>query len=231
MWILSALDERRDPLEERPHLRVALVAVLGAAEVAAIALGVLQERDEVRDADDVDARLDPVVVGRLHGQRHEAAVRAADHADAGLVEIRLLGDPVEQGADVLDGVLAELAVVELQIGLAVARRAPHVGEDQDDAQLVDQVVEPAQERRAELALGTAVDVDQDRPRAGKLPRRRAIDERRDLAAVEARILDQLGLGEGLGSRPPVSLEVQRTDGRVRIDGCRVNKRRPAIGPC
>ena len=41
-----------------------------------------------------------------------------------------------------------------------------------------------------------MDIDQDRPRAGKLPRRRPVDERRDLAAVEAGILDQRRLGEG-----------------------------------
>src|SRR5437870_2386485 len=87
--------------------RTVTVTVLGAPEVATVALGVLQERDEVRDPDDVDPGLDPVVVVRLHGQRHEAAVRAAGHPDASLVEVGLLGDPVKESADVLDGVGAE----------------------------------------------------------------------------------------------------------------------------
>ena len=154
-----------------------------------------RKRDEVGDADDVDARLDPVVVGRLHGQRHETAVRSADHADASLVEIGLLGDPVEQGADVLDGALAEHAVVELQVGLAVARRAADVGQDQHHAQLVDQVIEPAQEAGTELALGAAVNLDQHRPGAGKAGSGRPIDERGNLAAVEALVVDQDRLGE------------------------------------
>ena len=47
--------ERGDALEERAHLRVALVAVLGAAQVAPVGGGVAQEGHEVGDADDVDA--------------------------------------------------------------------------------------------------------------------------------------------------------------------------------
>ena len=53
---LRGVGQRGDPVEVLAHLRVALVAVLGAAEVAAVALGVLQEGDEVRDPHDVDAR-------------------------------------------------------------------------------------------------------------------------------------------------------------------------------
>src|SRR5262249_42978614 len=110
------------------------------------------------------------VVGGLHGQRHETAVRTADYPDAAFVEVLLLGDPVEQGTDVLDGVGALLTVVEPQISLAVARRASHVREDEDEAEFVDQVVEPADEAGAGLSFGPAVDVDQDRARAGELPR-------------------------------------------------------------
>ena len=113
--------------------------------------------------------LDPVVVVGLDGQRHEPSIRPAGHPHAGLVQIRLTGDPVEEGPDVLDRVAAELAVVELHIRLAVARRASHVGEDQDESQLLDQVVEPADEARSGLSLGAAVDIDQDRPRTRELP--------------------------------------------------------------
>src|SRR5690606_34481119 len=48
--------KRRDRLEMRAHLRIPLVAVLGAAQVLAIATGVGQEGDEVGNADDVDTR-------------------------------------------------------------------------------------------------------------------------------------------------------------------------------
>ena len=140
---LGGAREWGDLFEIRFHLGIALVTVFGAAEVAAVALGVLQEGDEVGDADDVDAGLDAIVVGRLDGERHEAAVGAADDADPGLVEVGLGGDPVKEGADVLDAESArEVAVVELLIGLAVARGPTDVGEDEREAELIDQVVEP-----------------------------------------------------------------------------------------
>ena len=102
------------------------------------------------------------------------------------------------------------AVVELQVRLAVAGRAADVGEDHGDAQLVDQVVEPAQERGAELALGAAVDVDQDGP-AGRELRAGLVDERGDLRGRR-----RSGSGPARARRtfeassPPVSLAVQRS---------------------
>ena len=47
--------QRRDALQEQPHVRVALVAVFHAAQVAAVAGGVGEETDEVADAHHVDA--------------------------------------------------------------------------------------------------------------------------------------------------------------------------------
>ena len=95
-----------------------------------------EERDEVGDADDVDAGLDAVGEVRQRREHHVAAVGAAVDGHAVRVEVGLLGDPVEQGADVLDAVLALLGVVELQIGLAVAGRAADVRLDHRDAEFV-----------------------------------------------------------------------------------------------
>src|SRR5262245_51358495 len=64
-WIVLALDDEerlvdpaglcggRDLLEELAHLLVTLVAVFDASQVAPVVLGVLEEGEEVRDADDV----------------------------------------------------------------------------------------------------------------------------------------------------------------------------------
>jgi hypothetical protein len=68
----------------------------------------------VRDADDVDAGADAVGVVHQRGQHHVAAVAAAETPTRSGVELRLRGDPVEQGADVLDRVLALHAVVEVR---------------------------------------------------------------------------------------------------------------------
>jgi hypothetical protein len=54
--------QRRDAVQEGAHRRVAFVAVLDAAQVAAVALGVVQEGHEVRDADVVDGAGDAVAV-------------------------------------------------------------------------------------------------------------------------------------------------------------------------
>ena len=131
------------------------------------------------------------------------------------------------GADVLDGVAAELTVVELQVGLAVARRAPHIRADQDQSQFVDEVVQPPEEPRPELRLGAAVDIHEYRP--GALPPIASgpVDERRDLPAVEARVLDPFGLGEGVGVEAgglagrPAGWLGNRNPSEVGLEGIRI----------
>ena len=141
----------------------------------------------------------PAAVDRRHGERHVAAVAAArDHHPRG-VELRPRADPVEQRADVLDRVLALHAVVEADEGLAEADRAAHVGIDDRDAQLVEEVVVASDERRARLALGAAVDVDDHRPLAGE-PRRRLVVEAGNLQPVEALPADQFRLRQVRGDQ-------------------------------
>ena len=112
--------ERGDPLEELGHLWHALVAILDAAQVAPVALGVLQERREVRNPDHIESAADPLVVGRGAGERHEAAIASAGDHDAVGVEIGPAGDPLEEGPDVANGILSLQTVVELHERLAVA---------------------------------------------------------------------------------------------------------------
>ena len=201
VWIFPALVRGEMRSRNAFIAGSAFVAVFGPPEVATVALGVLEETHEIRDPDDVDARLDPVVIGRLDRQRHEPAIGSAAHADPPFVQVRLRGDPVQQGAYVLDGPLAELPVIQLHEGLAVPRRSSDIGHDQYQAQLVDQVVEPGQEPGAELGLGSAVDLDEHRSAAGKAGRAWSIDECRDLASVECLVVNQRGFGERQDVQP------------------------------
>ena len=108
-------------LEVHTHGGDAFVAVFDTTEVAAIVLGVFEEGDEVGDADDVDGGLKAIAVVDGAGEDHVAAVAAAVDDDTVLIEIRLSGDPIEEGADVFDGVFAFVAVVEAEVGFAVSR--------------------------------------------------------------------------------------------------------------
>ena len=87
---------------------------------------------------------------------------------------RIAPEPVEEGADVADAVLAQRrAVVEADEALAEAGRAADIGIEDGDAELVDQIIVAAEEARARLALGPAVDVDDQRPAARESAPRRA----------------------------------------------------------
>src|SRR5690606_14982531 len=111
---------------EGVHLGVTLVTVLGTPEVTAIRLGVFEESDEVADAHDADTAKQALVVVGQGREHHVATIRSAVNDDPVLIQVRLGGNPVQQGTDVAYGILAEHAVVELQVGLAVATGAPDV---------------------------------------------------------------------------------------------------------
>ena len=129
------------------------------------------------------------------------------------------GEPVEEGADVPDRILPQRgAVVEADEALAVAGRAADVGIEDGDAELVDQIIVAAEEAGPRLALGPAMNVDDQRPAAGKAGRVRAIEEARHVLAVETLDLDELGLGidlgieaAGLAARPAGDGERGRVD--------------------
>ena len=96
----------RDALLHRPHRRVALVAVLHAPEILAVGLRVLEEADQIRDADHVDPRPDALAVEGEAREHHVSAVGAAPHRYAVLVEIGPRSDEVERRADVGQRLLA-----------------------------------------------------------------------------------------------------------------------------
>src|SRR5439155_22926186 len=91
-------------------------------------------------------------------------------------------------------------VVQLHERLAVAGRAPDVRQNQGDAELVQVVVAAAEEPGAGLPLRPPVDADDDRPPAAEACRG-LVEEAGDGAAVEARPVDQLRLGEVAGVEP------------------------------
>ena len=157
--------ERRNAVVEGLDLGNALVAVFGTAQVAAVVLGVLEEGAEVRDADHVDAGADAFGVVDHRRQHHVAAVAAAHNAHAVGVEFGPAADPVEQGADVLHRVLAQQAVVQLQVGLAVTGRAAHVGHQHGHLHFVQKELRGRVEGREGLRFRTAVDAYHHRERA------------------------------------------------------------------
>ena len=144
------------------HLRIALVAVLDAAEIAAVCLGVFEEGDQVGHADDGQSATDLVVVVGGDGPRHVSAVAAAGDHDLAGVEGWLRADPVEQRADVFVGLVAVHAVVAGEEGLAVSGGPADVGEDDCDAEFIEEVVGAPEESGAGLAFGAAMNVNDHR---------------------------------------------------------------------
>src|ERR1019366_6960112 len=122
---LAGVRERRDREEQLAHPWIALIAVLGAAQVPPVGLRVPEERHPARDPAAVDGAPEAVFVVRHGGGRHVPAVGTARHHDAALVQQGLDSDPVEKRADVLHGILALLGVVEGEERLAEARRPAH----------------------------------------------------------------------------------------------------------
>ena len=192
--------QRRDALQEGVHVRIALVAILHPAQVAAVVLGVGQEGDEVGDADDVDAAQQPVAIVGHGRQHHIAAVGAAiDHHAVG-VQVGPGGDPVQQRADVAHRILPLEAVVQAHIGAAVAGRAAHVGGDDGKAQLGHPELHGRRIAGPILAFRPAVDHHDDRvrPLVRRLENERRNGLRAAVGTVEGGKADQLGLDEAGG---------------------------------
>src|SRR5437764_11545404 len=123
---LLPIIERGDALKVSAHLRVALITILDATQIAAIRLGMLEQRHQVGNPDHWKRAGDAIVVERGDGISHVPAVASARDHDLGGIERGLLSNPVKQRADVFVSVVAMEAVIELQESLAVAGRAAHV---------------------------------------------------------------------------------------------------------
>src|SRR5439155_13336435 len=118
--------QSRDFLVKLGHLWIALIAVLGPAKVAAIALRVFQERCQVRDADDVQGAANAVSIIPRYLKRHKPAVRTARHHYPGWVQFSPRRDPGEQARNVFVGIFALKAVVQFYERFAVTGRTAHV---------------------------------------------------------------------------------------------------------
>ena len=213
--------EGGDAGEERAHLRIPLVAVLGAAQILAVAARALEEADEIRDSDHVQGAADLVAVGDGGRERHVPAIAAPGDHDARRVEIGTRCDPVDRGADVLDGVLPAHPVVQKGEGLSEARRAPDVGVQDRHTELVDEIVVAAEIRRARLSLRPSVNADDDRPLALERPRGR-IEKSRDRAPVETLPADELGRPQGVRVQAAeLALGPALDLARIRVEGVRI----------
>ena len=80
-------------------------------------------------------------------QHHVAAIAATDDSQSLAVESVVRPEPVDERADVLDGVLPSKTVVERKEGLPVAVRPSHVGKNQGRAEFVDEIIVPRLKNR------------------------------------------------------------------------------------
>jgi hypothetical protein len=102
-------------------------AILGLAQGPPVATSVLEKGDHVGDPDYVHPGRPQLGILGERGEHHEASVRAAHH---GYSLVPPPAQPVDRMGQILYRIHPEVHVVEVGVGLAVARRAPHVrGED------------------------------------------------------------------------------------------------------
>ena len=154
---------RSDALHKLPHLRVAFVAILHPAQVAAIGFGVLEKCNQVARPHDRQLTAEIVFVERRDRPGHMPAVAAARHHDAAAVELGILLDPIDQGANVLIGSLAQKSIVELHETLAVSSGSANIRKNYGHSELIDVVIGSPHEARTRLSLRPAMDIDDDRP--------------------------------------------------------------------
>src|SRR3954451_20111172 len=125
---------------------------------AAVFAGVLEEGDEVADADDINARGPQIRVGGERGEDHEAPVAAAVYHQLVGVYLGLTGEPVSGVGEVRYGVHPLTHVVQVGVSLAVTGRATHIGGEHGVA-LAQQILGEPVEVGAELGFGAAVNYD------------------------------------------------------------------------
>src|SRR5438309_1363624 len=167
-WIVGAVDDeqrRADVVDvgERRRLDEEVV-VVGERSVLALAerppplRGVLEERREAGYPHDVHTRRPELRLERKTGEHHVPAVGAAPQRGARRIEAFLCAQPSVERLEIADGVQPLALVVEAMEALAVARRSTHVRRD-DGVAAMDEVLHDGIEARDELALGAAVDDD------------------------------------------------------------------------
>src|SRR5947207_4747827 len=164
LFYLVAVIERGDLLEKRPHLRIALVAILLPHFIRRKPV-ILELQNEARRAQVRERGRDSIVVIRRRGQRQITPVTASLNKHFFSVKIRLSLDPIEQCADVFCRTLPPIAVVKFHEGFAIPGRTTEVWINQGDAKLVYIVIiftsEPRSKLRERWSMPT-VKVDYDR---------------------------------------------------------------------
>ena len=164
-----------------PLFGYALVAVFDPAQIAAITLRVFKEGNEVGNRHHTirAAQFGGILDGGSIA--HIAAIRTAGYRDPRRVDALVLGQRVDKRTHILDRILAfERTVVQTDEFLAVAGRAAHIGIENGNAKLVQQIVAAALKARTALSFGAAVDIDDQRPFPRKSGCIRPIQESRNL---------------------------------------------------
>ena len=216
---VSGAGQRADFLQLGSLFGNALIAIFRSPEIAAIGLGVFQERNEIGDADHFQSGLELVAIAQHRCQRHIAAIAAAGDGDALAVEQPVLAQAVEKSADIEHAVLAQpWTVVEGYESLAKAGRAANIWIEERDTEFIDQIIVPAQKMRLGLAFRAAMDADDQRALALVPCGIGPVEIAGHFLAVEAGYFDQLrrhigGAVEAAGLAPGPARDGQR----FRID--------------
>ena len=77
-------------------------------------------RDKVGNTNAVDASTQPVAEFDHAGEDHVSTIRSASNDHAILVQVFSARDPIQQCANVLDRVFSLVAIVEVEVALAIA---------------------------------------------------------------------------------------------------------------
>ena len=235
---LAGPAQRADFLHFRTLLGEAFVAIFRSPQITAIGLGVFQEGDETGDADHLQPSLEPVAVAQHRSQCHIAAIAAAGDGDTLAVNVPVLAQMVQKGADIEHAVLAQPgAVVQRQESFAETGRSADIGVKERDAELVDQIIVAPQKMRLRLAFRAAVDMDDQRPFALVAGGVGPVQITGHFFAVEAGDLDQfrrhIGGGvetAGLAPGPAGDRQCLRVDAIGVAAGAVAVERYPQFSP-
>src|SRR5262249_39587749 len=134
------------------------IAVLSRRDRGHPRLGVLEEREEVDHAEEIDTGGEEIWIERDTDHRHVATVRAARNADALRVGNATGYKVIDAVLEILDAFHAQRPIVEIHEALSEPRRPAHVRREDTDT-LRDECLIVAAEVGTLLAFGSSMKAD------------------------------------------------------------------------
>src|SRR5215470_3969394 len=116
---LRSVVHRRNAFHELTHLRIALVAILHAPQIATIWLRMFEQRDQIAWTNYRQLAAELVFIERSDRPGHMTAVAAACDHNVAAIEFRTLLDPIDQRSNVFVSSLTQKSVIKLDEALAI----------------------------------------------------------------------------------------------------------------